>query len=125
MTDLRYDELSCEERAVICNGCGRKGGWLDPPDWIFVASCDRHDASYWIGCTEADRKRADQGFLSAMLEDASRAPWWSRNWYRFVAWTYYRAVRWFGASAFYYGPRKRTREDLDEHMRRIREAPSS
>lgn len=95
----RFRNLNQVERAVICNGCGGKGGWLDPPDYKFRASCDHHDFNYWLGGSLEDRKRADEQFLEAMLEDAV-GPWWKRLWLKGAAWRYYWAVRAFGWKFF-------------------------
>jgi hypothetical protein len=64
---LRFRDLEPEERALICNGCGGKGHWFNPPDWLFKASCDHHDFNYWLGHTEEDRRRADWQFYVAMV----------------------------------------------------------
>ena len=116
MTRIRFHELTPEQRAFVCNGCGRKGGLLDPPDWMFTASCDHHDFNYWLGYRELDRAKADWQFYQAMLEDASRSPWWSRAWHKLMAWAYYKAVSYFGKAAFHYGERERTLEDLQAEM---------
>lgn len=81
---------------------------------MFEASCDRHDYSYAIGGDEADRQRADEGFLRAMLRDAARAPWWKRWWYRLCARAYYRAVRWGGGFCFTYREPGELTPDLDQ-----------
>lgn len=116
MGKLRFVDLTPEERAIVCNGCGGKGLWLKPPDWLFKASCDHHDFNYWLGCTEEDRRRADWQFYLAMIEDTLSAPWWRRPFARARAWVYYTAVRLFAKSFFYYGPRERTREDLEKAL---------
>jgi len=48
MTKVRFADLTQEMIEALhdteeMNGCGGKGGWLNPPDWIFSASCDHHD----------------------------------------------------------------------------------
>ena len=116
MTAIRYKDLTPEDRAFICNGCGGKGCWLKPPDWLFKASCNHHDFNYWLGHTEVDRARADWQFYQAMVEDANEAPWWRRPFARMRAWAYYRAVRTWARDYFYYGPAERTREDLDAEL---------
>ncbi len=83
-----------------CNGCGSKGGWIPVPQFIFTASCDRHDLAYALGGSEARRKECDKGFYAAMKKDASLQPYPLRAWYRVWAFTYYRAVRWFGGRYF-------------------------
>jgi hypothetical protein len=86
------------------------------PDFIFTASCNHHDFNYWLGCTEEDRKRADLQFYRAMKADVGRVAWFRRPLLHFLAWRYYRAVRRWGASAFHYGSRERTREDLEREL---------
>ena len=107
-----FSALTATQRMAICNGCGAKGGPFDPPDFLFSASCDRHDYSYWIGHTEPDRIRADYGFYLAMVRDANAAGWYGRWFFRIMAWVYYRAVRRWGAPYFHYADRPRTAEDL-------------
>ena len=111
---LRYSILTPEQKEKICNGCGAKGGWVKPPNFIFNASCDHHDFLYWLGNTEADRKYADKAFYKKMKEDINDRSynWSKRLWYRMWSWSYYRAVRLFGKKAFYYGETKRTLEGL-------------
>lgn len=104
----RYRNLTNLEKSVICNGCGAKGGWFKPPEYCFTASCNRHDFSYWLGGEYFKRKRADEGFLRAMLWDAVHKPgggggvriWWRRYWLKGAAYRYYWAVRIGGKSAF-------------------------
>ena len=99
---LRFRHLTEEHKRLICNGCGPKGGIVPIPDFLFHASCDHHDFNYWIGCNRLHRKKADLQFYREMLRDAGGNPW-----YKFWAKVYYRAVRWFGASRFYWGKHQR------------------
>ena len=110
---LRYRDLSEEQKKKICNGCGAKGSWIKVPDFRFVASCDQHDFYYWRGGQEYDRKIADDEFYIIMKRDIKNQDFgWSRRvWYRSWAWTYYKAVRYFGKSAFAFGEMK-TIKDL-------------
>jgi hypothetical protein len=117
---IRFGDLVDEEKAAICNGCGGKGGWFNPPDYRFTASCDHHDFQYWLGWREEDRAKADAQFRAAMLRDARRAPWWGRWWSQGAAWRYYWAVRICGKKHFHYGLGERTVEDLDREMGRIK-----
>jgi len=116
---LSFRDLLDSDRAMICNGCGGKGSWIKPPDWLFKASCDHHDFEYWRGGTAADRVHADWGFYTAMIEDANRAPWWRRPFAKTRAWFYYRAVRAFASSYFHHGYQrgKRALADLRETAR--------
>lgn len=102
----RFRNLSRAEIETICNGCG---GWFDPPDYNFTASCNHHDFNYWLGGTEADRKKADDEFLVAMLADArsfNDGPaflrpvrrWWRQG----AAYRYWLAVRVAGKKFFHY-----------------------
>ena len=121
---LRYADLSRDEKEFITNGCGGKGGWLDPPDWIFHADCDHHDFQYFLGHTEADRLKADRQFYKAMRKDVERQSWYWRWWYYAVAWTYYRAVRLAGGMKeedgsgkfFFYGSDERGKAELKALM---------
>jgi len=111
---LKYDNLSEAEKRFVCNGCGGKSSIVPVPNFFFEASCNKHDLSYWIGCTEEDRKKADLGFYRAMKRDCKRVRWYLRvlliphAW----AWTYYKAVRLNGKKFFHFAETKRTREDL-------------
>lgn len=116
MPQIRFGDLTDEQKDFIIDGCGKKGGILDVPDWIFTASCAHHDFNYWLGHTEEDRKKADWQFYQAMLYDANNAPWYKRAWYKLMAWTYYRAVSTFAKEYFYYGDAERTLEDLEAEM---------
>lgn len=112
----RFRNLTEVEKNVICNGCGAKGGWFKPPEYCFTASCNRHDFSYWLGGESFERKRADEGFLRAMIYDAywmirknlygrpvlKRRPWWRRYWLKGAAYRYHWAVRLGGKKSFNY-----------------------
>lgn len=108
MSDLTYDSLSDLEKALICNGCGNKGGYIRGPSFLFVADCNRHDFAYWQGGSSQDRKRSDYGFYKAMRQDAGYNPI-----YQVVALVYFLAVRIAGHNYFQYRESKKTREDLE------------
>jgi hypothetical protein len=108
---IRYCDLTDEQKAIICNGCGPKGGWVPVPDFLFHASCDHHDFNYWLGCTEDDRRKADHEFLVEMLKDASDDEEMQK-----IAITYWMAVRLFGAFCFHYADHERNEKDLMEIM---------
>lgn len=118
MTDLgaptlHWHDLTEAEVAQITDGCGKKGGWIRPPEYLFFdTSCDQHDFYYWRGHREEDRKIADAAFYQVMKRDVGKATWYRRLWLYVVAWLYYRAVRFCGKPFFHYGSRYRTREDL-------------
>lgn len=103
-----YEDLTSEEKKMICNGCGGKGSFIRPPHGVFFkASCNHHDYGYWKGCTEADRFKCDYSFYEAMLQDCNRLPWYLYLRYRPWCWAYYHAVRLFGGKFFYYADEKR------------------
>lgn len=132
---LSWKDLNAADRAAICSGCGGKGGIVPVPEFIFTASCDRHDFYYWRGGNAADRRKADVGFLAAMLRDADsqvcalvmgtpplseadcaghlvyRFSLPRRLWYRATAYAYFAAVRFVGWRFFHFGVPK-TRWDL-------------
>lgn len=97
----RFPNLTELEANTLTNGCGSKGGWFNPPDYLFFASCNWHDFNYFLGGTKADRKKADDQFLGAMLMDAYQAPRYLRWWLKGAAYRYYWAVRAFGVKHFY------------------------
>lgn len=104
---LHFADLTPEQRARICNGCGPKGNFVPVPDFLFTASCDHHDFRYWRGGIELDRLAADNEFLYAMLADAGEC-----HEMQVAAYTYYLAVRVFGAVCFHYAATPRDENDL-------------
>jgi hypothetical protein len=109
---LRYRDLTPEQKTKICNGCGGKGGFINPPEFLFHASCNQHDFYYWRGGTETDRKEADDTFYKFMqLDVVVEDNFIKRNYYSLIAFVYYKAVRLFGRKYFNYGKRK-TKDDL-------------
>lgn len=114
---LRYSELTEEQKKFITNGCGGKSGWINPPEFLFHASCNQHDFYYWRGCTEEDRLKADTEFYELMKKDASEAKWYLRPHYYMWAWTYYMSVRVMGKKFFYYADKQKTIEDLNREMK--------
>lgn len=107
---LKYSDLTPQQKEEITNGCGSKGGWIKPPNFIFKASCNQHDFYYWRGCKEADRKKADKSFYRYMKIDIKERDYnlLKKVWYYSWAWSYYVAVRLFGKKAFYYSDEMRT-----------------
>jgi len=89
-------------RDKVSNGCGGKGGWIKPPDFLFHASCDKHDELYSIGGTEADRKNDDDKFYEYMKYDIDVVDGVSRYYYKLWAYVYYKAVRLRGKKYFNY-----------------------
>lgn len=122
---LSYSSLTPFQKKSICNGCGGKGGFVSPPQFLFKASCNQHDFYYWRGGTEDDRKKADDTFYKFMLEDVNDSKWWKRPFYKSMAFLYYKSVRQFGKKFFYYTDTPRTIEDViklsDENKIKIRD----
>ncbi len=103
LLNVKYKDLTPEEHAEICNGCGGKGGWIKPPNFLFEADCNMHDFGYFRGGDEVRRMECDTKFLQAMLRDCLRVNGtFRRNFYKFWAYTYFVAVRIFGKRYFNY-----------------------
>lgn len=111
---LRYSELTLTKKAFICNGCGGKGGIVNPPEFLFHASCNHHDFLYWKGGTEDDRKAADDAFYGMMKVDIVEATWYLKPYYHIWAYTYYKSVRLIGKKFFHYGRQKDNIDLLQE-----------
>ena len=101
---MRYLDLNASQKAEICNGCGGKGGIVRPPHAKFFENeCNWHDFNYFLGFTEAHRKKADKQLLAAMLKKVKGLSWYWQLRYRPWCYIYYRAVRVVGKKFFYYG----------------------
>lgn len=109
---LKYKELNSHQKKFVANGCGGKGGLINPPEFLFHASCNHHDFLYWRGCTEEDRKKADDEFYELMKNDISRTNWYLKPHYHIWAYTYYKSVRLIGKKFFYYAEKQKTMKDL-------------
>lgn len=108
---VKFRELSEEQVHFICNGCGGKGSVINPPEFMFNASCDQHDYNYCIGGNGGDRVKADYQFYQAMKKDVREYAWYRRPFYYAMAWLYYIAVRLMGHKFFNYG-KKNTLIDI-------------
>lgn len=109
---IKYADLTLAQKAFICNGCGGKGGVINPPEFLFNASCNHHDFNYWVGGSEADRLRADKGFYDAMKIDIKLASWYLKPHYYLWAYTYYKSVRLIGKKFFNYLDKPKEMSDL-------------
>lgn len=103
---IGYSDLTQEQKYSICNGCGGKGGIINPPEFLFHASCNQHDFYYWRGGTELDRKKADDAFYEMMKVDAGKEQGIKKLHYLTWAYVYYKAVRLVGSKFFNYGVMK-------------------
>ena len=104
---IRYRNLTTEQKAIICNGCGPKGGWIPVPELFLHEICDHHDFNYWIGCTWRDRLRADNQLYTA---GRKRAGWNPIK--QSIALTFYLAVLSCGWACFHFADRERDENDL-------------
>jgi len=112
---IRYRQITKVQKEEICNGCGAKGGWIKPPNFIFKASCNQHDFYYWRGATEHERLIADESFYKFMKIDIDERQYsfLKTAWYHAWAYSYFKAVRIFGKKAFNF-EREMTQADLDK-----------
>ena len=115
MTELKFEDLTTEQRDYLVDDCG-KPGFLNVPDFVFEIACERHDFDYWIGFTKTDRLSADLRMYNAMKEAIKHESWYRRWWLYVVANTYYYAVRVGSSPFFHYGTRMRSLEDLEVEM---------
>jgi hypothetical protein len=85
------------------NGCGGKGAWIKVPNFIFEASCNKHDEGYNDGGDEARRFECDGKFFIMMIKDTYQVKWWiKRVNYQIWGFVYFIAVRLFGKKYFNY-----------------------
>jgi len=109
----RLRDLTTEQIELLSNGCGAKSGFIPVPEFIFHASCDKHDVLYLIGGTEEDKKKADVTFYRYMLLDVQNEnSILKRIQYKAWAYVYYKMVCKYGKKCFKYGEQK-TLEDLE------------
>ena len=112
-----YLNASAGDIAKIVNGCGTKGwkGDLVPDKLLGVSitlSCNIHDWMYHEGVTVADKKDADNVFLSNMTAQIMN----KRKQFRFMrrirlrlARRYYQAVKYYVATAFWHVKRSKNK----------------
>jgi len=113
---LKYKDLTEEQKKFITNGCGGKGGWIKPPNFIFKASCNHHDFLYWRGATEEDFKLANIKFYDKMEEDIKEVKnFLKRTHYKIWAYAYFKSVSLFGRKYFNF-KRIKTLADLKREM---------
>lgn len=85
------------------NGVGSRELPFDVSDYIFDGAAVAHDFSYFVGCTEEDRAKADYRFLKEELNAIRVAPIGKHLKYGIIAIAYFLALRWVGHFAFEYG----------------------
>ena len=97
----------------LSNGCGSKGSPVEVPQFIFHASCDKHDVLYTIGGSPKDRKLADKAFYRFMIKDTKAEKlWYKRLYYRIWAYVYYRSVRMFGYKFFAFSAKGKSYKEM-------------
>lgn len=115
---LKYSDLTQKQKDFLSNGCGAKGGIINPPDFIFKASCGHHDFRFWIGCSWKHFFKANKDFYKWMRVDIKEANirWYKKAYYHTWAFSYFSAVNIFGVCCFNFSDRQRTLEDLIKLM---------
>jgi len=108
---IRYRDLTEEQKSLICNGCGPKGGWVPVPELFLHEVCDHHDFNYWIGYRERDRRKADYQLWEAARKKARWDPVKQS-----IAMIYFLAVRAFGMTCFHYAEKERDEHDLERAL---------
>ncbi len=73
----RYSELSKETIQKLkdlgeLNGCGGKGGFVQPPNFFFLADCLHHDYKFYVGGGIKEYLKANWQFYVAMVKDVNR-----------------------------------------------------
>jgi hypothetical protein len=87
----------------LSNGCGGKGSWIKVPNFIFEASCNKHDIGYGLGGNEASRFECDGKFFIMMIKDTFKVKgWFKRFYYQLWAFVYFLAVRLKGNKFYNY-----------------------
>ena len=115
MSKIKYRDLTDIQKKFICNGCGGKGGFINPPEFLFHADCNRHDFNYFLGYRFIDKLKADWQFYKAMLEDCLQAKTFFKYLlYAFLATVYYIAVSIFGVFFFNFSDHEVTKEELED-----------
>lgn len=102
-----YWNLTEDAKHEIVNGCGpAKFGYLVPDTMYGLdisRTCNIHDYMYHVGSTLADKEEADRVFLNNALRIIqAKTNWRILKWLRMRrAYTYYTAVKRYGAAAYW------------------------
>ena len=72
-----WSQLSIQEKEWLksngyINGCGGKGGYVQPPNFFFLADCNHHDWKYTLGGGIKEYWMANWQFFMAMIKDVNR-----------------------------------------------------
>ncbi len=104
-----YLDATQQERDVICNGCGAADAKFDfVPDTIWglniSEACNIHDWMYYHAAeTDEAKQECDRVFLNNLIRLIDERGGWLKIFRRRRALKYYKAVKYFGASAFWNG----------------------
>jgi len=80
-----------------------KKGWINPPNFMFEASCNKHDEGYNKGGDSAKRFECDGKFFIMMIKDTFQVEGkLKRTYYQIWALIYFLAVRLCGKKYFNY-----------------------
>ena len=61
---LIYKDLTDTQKQAICNGCGGKGGFINPPEFLFHASCNHHILDIGKAVQKQIEKMQMMGFIN-------------------------------------------------------------
>jgi len=88
-----FHDLTPEEKARICNGCGSKFKGKLVPDFAFTDACNWHDWLYHRGGSKRDRRLADAWFYYLCRRKIERLPWYRRPLAHLAAGAFWAGVR--------------------------------
>jgi len=106
VTDMFYklENTPKELREKVVNGCGPTDNKILAkiiPELVFNRACCIHDFAYFCGGKyKPHKKYSDKLFYQLMKESIYKQTKWLRWFYCGAAWTYVKAVSWFGKKAF-------------------------
>lgn len=115
---LKYSDLKQSEKDFISNGCGAKNGFIKVPDFIFIASCNKHDFYFYLGNTWKLFFRANRKFYKYMRLDIknSNVSFFKKSYYHFWALNYFNFVSLGGSKYFNFSDTPKTLNDLKKEM---------
>lgn len=93
----------------VCNGCGAAGSFFRPPSTIYgvdiTPACQIHDFAFYLGQTLKEFNTANDQFYDNIKVLLDMSPGFIKPKHLMAARAliYYKAVCWFGLSAFYAG----------------------
>ena len=102
---IEFEHTPGSLKELICNGCGAGNATIDfVPDTIYGLSisqaCNVHDFEYWWHNSEYSREKADENFIYNLNYLIDIEGGWMKYVRKARAWLYFKAVRYWGATAF-------------------------